>query len=175
MNSRTTIKVYQDLMGENERWAAQTRRLLKENEICLLNFIGSPGSGKTTLLESMTEPLRERLRFAVLEGDIETTRDAERLQALDVPVSQLLSGGACHLEAKLVHKALEGRAIDTGGTLDIASRQAPQFIKLIGNYVPPSIGYRSWQAALRGRAARSIPRPRHRRSPAWCWADTPSR
>jgi hydrogenase nickel incorporation protein HypB len=128
MNVRQ-IKVYRDLMGENERWAAETRSLLRGKGIFMLNLIGSPGSGKTTLLERMVEPLREHLRFAVLEGDIETTRDAERLHALDVPVSQLLSGGACHLEARLVHEALAD--LDLRG-LDVV------FVENVGNMVCPA-------------------------------------
>jgi hydrogenase nickel incorporation protein HypB len=100
------IRVYKDLMGANEKWAKETRTLLAKHRILMLNLIGAPGSGKTLLLEKMVEHLRDRCRFAVLEGDVETTRDAERLHRLDVPVSQLLSGGACHLEAKLVHHAL---------------------------------------------------------------------
>lgn len=100
------IRVYRDLMGENDAWAARTRELLAGRSLRMLNLIGSPGSGKTTLLETMVRGLQGRLRFAVLEGDVETTRDAERLDALGLPVSQLLTGGACHLEAKLVHHAL---------------------------------------------------------------------
>ena len=125
----TSIRVYRDLMGANERWAGETRRLLREHRICMFNLIGSPGSGKTTLLEEMAEPVRDRLRLAVLEGDIETTRDAERLHALDVTVSQLLSGGACHLEAKLVHEALKD--FDLEG-LDLV------FVENVGNMVCPA-------------------------------------
>ena len=123
------IRVYRDLMGANERWAEETRRLLLDHRICMLNLIGSPGSGKTTLLEKTDDPLSARLRFAVLEGDIETTRDAERLHALDVAVCQLLSGGACHLEAKLVHEALKGFAL---GELDLV------FVENVGNMVCPA-------------------------------------
>ncbi|MFO1491825.1 MAG: hydrogenase nickel incorporation protein HypB [Kiritimatiellia bacterium] len=100
------IKVYQGLMGDNEVWAAKIRQVLAEHRILMLNLIGAPGSGKTALLESMVPFLRDRVRYAVLEGDVETTNDAQRLDALGVPVSQLLSGGSCHLEAKLVHRAL---------------------------------------------------------------------
>jgi len=105
--STREIRVYQDLMGENEKWAAETRELLLSKRVQMLNLIGSPGSGKTTLLEHSVENLRAGVPFAVLEGDIATTRDAERLDALNIPVSQLLSGGACHLEAKLVYTALK--------------------------------------------------------------------
>lgn len=99
------IKIYKDLMGANEEWAAKTRLLLQKHNIQMLNFIGSPGSGKTSLLEKMVGRLANK-RFAVLEGDVETTLDAERLAVLNIPVSQLLTGGSCHLEAKLVHHAL---------------------------------------------------------------------
>lgn len=104
--SNMEIKVYRNLMGENEKWAVKTRHLLTENNCVMFNLIGGPGCGKTTLLEKISGRLGGKLRSAVLEGDIETTRDAERLAALKVPVSQLLTGGACHLEAKMVHFAL---------------------------------------------------------------------
>jgi len=100
------IKVYKDLMGENEKWAAATRKVLAERRLSMVNLIGSPGSGKTALIESTARHLGARFRAAVLEGDVETTRDAERIAAVNLPVSQLLTGGACHLEAKLVHQAL---------------------------------------------------------------------
>ena len=110
--SKVDIKVYRDLMGENEKWAEQTRNLLDEKNVFMLNIIGSPGCGKTALLENSVRRLEGRVRFAVLEGDVETTRDAERLNALGVPVSQLLTDGACHLEAKLVHHALRDLPLD---------------------------------------------------------------
>ncbi|MCK5242348.1 hydrogenase nickel incorporation protein HypB [bacterium] len=100
------IKVYRDLMGANEEWAQKTRDVLKEKNITMVNIIGSPGAGKTALLEKTHALLATDTRFAVLEGDVETTRDAERLAPLNIPVSQLLTDGACHLEAKLVHYAL---------------------------------------------------------------------
>jgi hydrogenase nickel incorporation protein HypB len=93
-------------MGANAEWAGKTRTLLRDKGIGMLNFIGSPGSGKTALLESMVGEWKGSVRLAVLEGDVETTRDAERISALRIPVSQLLTGGACHLEARLVHAAL---------------------------------------------------------------------
>jgi hydrogenase nickel incorporation protein HypB len=102
--TRREIKVYQDLMGDNAQWAQQTRDLLAEQRLAMINLIGSPGCGKTALLERLAE--QPGLRFAVLEGDIETTNDAERLVRKNVPASQLLTKGSCHLEAKLVHHAL---------------------------------------------------------------------
>jgi len=99
-------------MGANAEWAERTRALVAEKRVTLLNLIGSPGCGKTSLLESTVGRLGGDIRFAVLEGDVETTHDAERLDALNVPVSQLLTGGSCHLEAKLVHHALADLPLD---------------------------------------------------------------
>ncbi|TRZ51775.1 hydrogenase accessory protein HypB [bacterium] len=93
-------------MGANAEWAGRTRQILNGLGIVMINLIGSPGSGKTTLLERTIARLCGQLRVAVLEGDIETTCDAERLNALGIPVSQLLTGGGCHLEAKMIHHAL---------------------------------------------------------------------
>jgi hydrogenase nickel incorporation protein HypB len=106
MMSKYTIKVYRDLMGRNAEWAEKTRKLCHEKGVTVFNIIGSPGCGKTAMLEKIVPSLQEKNPCAVLEGDIETTRDAERLAALNIPVCQLLTSGACHLEAKLVHHAL---------------------------------------------------------------------
>ncbi len=100
------IKVYKDLMGENHLWAERTRALLSEHGVMMLNLIGSPGAGKTALLEALADEFGRDLNFAVLEGDIATTNDARRMAARGIEASQLLTGGACHLEAKLVHHAL---------------------------------------------------------------------
>jgi hydrogenase nickel incorporation protein HypB len=104
--TKLNIKIYRNLMGANDQWAARTRALLKKHHVIMLNLIGSPGAGKTRLLEKTVRALSKTCRFAVLEGDVETTHDAERLARLGCRVSQLLTGGACHLEAKLVHYAL---------------------------------------------------------------------
>ena len=125
---KKTIKVYRDLMGANEVWAQKTRNLLQEKRVTMLNIIGSPGCGKTTLLEQTVGRLPD-IRFAVLEGDVETTRDAERLDALKIPVCQLLTDGACHLEAKLVHHALRDLSLDD---LDLV------IVENVGNLVCPA-------------------------------------
>jgi len=123
------IKVYRDLMGENEKWAVKTRQLLAKNNCVMFNLIGGPGCGKTTLLEKMAGRLEKNLRFAVLEGDIETTRDSERLAALKISVSQLLTEGACHLEAKMVHYALSDFDLEK---LDIV------IVENVGNLICPA-------------------------------------
>jgi hydrogenase nickel incorporation protein HypB len=123
------IKVYKDLMGANDEWAEKTRQLLRRHGLQMINLIGSPGSGKTTLLEQSVGQLRKRFRFAVLEGDVETTKDAERLAALQIPVAQLLTSGACHLEAKLVHYALRDLPLPD---LDLV------IVENVGNLVCPA-------------------------------------
>jgi hydrogenase nickel incorporation protein HypB len=124
-----TIKIYRDLAGANDHWAGETRSLLSRHGLTLLNLIGAPGSGKTALLERTAARLQPRVRLGVLEGDIETTRDAERLAALRVPVSQLLTGGACHLEARLVHAALRDLPLEN---LDLV------VVENVGNLVCPA-------------------------------------
>ncbi|MCK5843951.1 MAG: hypothetical protein KAG97_04530, partial [Victivallales bacterium] len=81
------VRVYKDLMGENEKWAAETRKLLDDKNVRMINVIGSPGSGKTSLLERMVRELGDKCSFAVLEGDVETTADADRIAALNIVAS----------------------------------------------------------------------------------------
>lgn len=124
-----TIKVYQDLMGANDEWAQKTRTLLKAKQLPMINLIGSPGAGKTALLEKTAQLLGQTFKFAVLEGDVETTKDAERMAAINIPTSQLLTGGSCHLEAKLVHHALIDLPLDQ---LDMV------VVENVGNLVCPA-------------------------------------
>lgn len=123
------IKVYQDLMGENDRWAQQTRELLARHRVEMVNLIGSPGCGKTALLERLADRLGKGFCFAVLEGDIETTNDAQRLDRKNIVVSQLLTKGSCHLEAKLVHYALRDLPL---AELDLV------IVENVGNLVCPA-------------------------------------
>lgn len=115
-------------MGKNDFWAAKTRKLLAARGARMLNMIGSPGSGKTALLEK-TAALLSGLEFAVLEGDVAGTRDAERLAALGVRVSQLVTCGACHLNARLVHTALRDLPL---AKLDLV------MVENVGNLVCPA-------------------------------------
>ncbi len=124
------IKIYRNLMGANDRWAARTRALLARRGVTMLNLIGSPGAGKTRLLERTVGALRGRCRWAVLEGDVETARDARRLARLGCRVSQLLTGGGCHLEARLVHRALRDLPL---AHLDLV------VVENVGNLVCPAV------------------------------------
>src|SRR4030066_1921187 len=99
-----TIEINQSLMKANEDGAAHNREHFDSNGIFTLNLISSPGSGKTTLLEKTDEALKDEFSLGVLEGDIETDLDAERIRKKGVPAVQLTTGGACHLESSLIHK-----------------------------------------------------------------------
>ncbi len=121
------VNIKQNVMAADEKHAASIRNLMKEKGILLLNLIGSPGAGKTTLLEAT---LRSgRFRASVIEGDIATTRDAQRIQATGAEAVQINTQGGCHLEANLVEKAVRGMDLDK---LDIL------FIENVGNLVCPA-------------------------------------
>jgi hydrogenase nickel incorporation protein HypB len=105
--------VYREILGESARTADDIRGFLREKKIRMINIIGSPGCGKTSLIERMAEVSGPEIRFAVLEGDVETSKDAERLAACNVRVSQLITGGGCHLEAKMVFRALKELDLDS--------------------------------------------------------------
>jgi len=122
------IKVLRNVMEASDEIAMRTRNLLSEKKVLALNLIGSPGSGKTSLLERTIEKLKPQLSIAVIEGDIATTRDAERIARLDVPVVQLQTDGECHLHANLVHQSLADLNL---ADVDIL------FIENVGNLVCP--------------------------------------
>ena len=123
-----TITVVRDLLATNKQAAATIRAELRARGILCVNLLSSPGSGKTTLLEGLAERFRGRFRMAVIEGDIETERDAERIRAKGVPAWQITTGGACHLEARMIGKVLG----DVPGDIDLL------FIENVGNLVCPA-------------------------------------
>jgi len=126
--TKKDIIVLQDLLLSNAQAAAAIRAELEGRGILAVNLMSSPGAGKTTLLERIADRLRGRLKIAVIEGDIETERDAERIRAKGVPAWQITTGGACHLEAKMVGKILPLVPPDT----------AILFIENVGNLVCPA-------------------------------------
>ncbi len=127
------IQVHQSLLAANEAIAAKNRAHFKARGITAINLISSPGSGKTTLLEKTIERLQGKIRIGVIEGDIETDRDAQRIRAKGVPVVQITTGGACHLDAAQIHKGLHLLEKEPGGdTLDLL------FIENVGNLVCPA-------------------------------------
>jgi hydrogenase nickel incorporation protein HypB len=126
--TRKDVIVREDLLGTNKQIAAEIREALTGRGILGVNFLSSPGAGKTSLLERIAERMRGETRIAVIEGDIETERDAERIRAKGVPAWQITTGGACHLEAKMVAKVLP----NVDPTIEYL------FIENVGNLVCPA-------------------------------------
>jgi len=103
-----TIRIEQDVLGENDRQAALNRTNFENHRVLALNLVSSPGSGKTTLLCATLDALRQRkpaLPMAVIEGDQQTRNDAERIRATGVPAIQVNTGKGCHLDARMVAEA----------------------------------------------------------------------
>jgi len=101
------IVTSQNLLKANDKLAAENRRRLQAAGVFMVNVVGSPGAGKTTLLEALFARLRRQLRPAVIEGDIAGSIDAQRIERLAVPVVQINTDGACHLDASMIAAALE--------------------------------------------------------------------
>jgi len=102
------IDVRESILSDNRNLAAEIRAQLKENRIFMLNLMASPGAGKTSLIIETLRRMKQSYRFAVIEGDIESQVDADRVAAENVPAVQLRTGGACHLDAPMIGEALAG-------------------------------------------------------------------
>ncbi len=102
-----TLRLEEDLLAKNDRLAARNRESFARHGLFVLNLVSSPGSGKTSLLERTLADLKGKLRFAVLEGDQQTTNDADRIAATGVPVKQINTGAGCHLDAHMVGHGVE--------------------------------------------------------------------
>lgn len=118
-----------DILGENDKIAAAVHERLVSQRVFVLNLLGSPGSGKTTLLEKTMAALKDEMKMAVIEGDLFTSKDADRIARHGVPVIQINTSGGCHLDAPMVEKALA--ALPTAG-LDLL------VIENVGNLVCPA-------------------------------------
>ena len=103
----TKVKVYTNILKANENIAQKNREIFNENKVYTINLMSSPGSGKTSLLERTLDVLKDELRIAVIEGDLQTTRDAQRIERYKIPVVQINTEGACHLDANMVDSVLE--------------------------------------------------------------------
>lgn len=125
------VKVFSNILDANDRLAEQNRRKLASHDILALNIIGSPGCGKTTLLERTLDIIskRGRIRAGVIEGDIATSRDAERIRKFGVPVVQINTRGACHLDASMVGSVLDELPLDK---IDVL------LVENVGNLVCPA-------------------------------------
>ena len=100
------VKVVTRILEANERLAEENRKRFKEAGVFVVNLMGAPGAGKTSLLEKTILELKKRVRIGVIEGDIAGTDDAERIHAAGVPVVQINTGGACHLDANMISEVL---------------------------------------------------------------------
>jgi hydrogenase nickel incorporation protein HypB len=125
----TTVSVLKGLLAKNDDQAAHNREHFDRRGILAINLMSSPGSGKTALLEATLTTLKNEFTCAVIEGDLETENDAERIRAKGVQAHQIVTGTACHLDAHLVHDALHHMQLDG---IDIL------FIENVGNLVCPA-------------------------------------
>lgn len=123
------IKVLTDILEANDAIAEQNEKKFEESHVVVFNLIGSPGAGKTSVIEAAIGKLRENYRIGVIEGDIETSRDAERIAKLGVETLQIQTQGACHLDANMIATALTGFPYQN---LDLL------FIENVGNLVCPA-------------------------------------
>ena len=124
-----SVEVLQNLLDANDHAAAHNRAHFDAHGVLAVNIMSSPGAGKTMLLEKTIERLAGKLKVAVIEGDLDTENDAERIRSKGVPAIQISTGSACHLDAHMVHSALHELNLDG---LDVV------FIENVGNLVCPA-------------------------------------
>ena len=125
----SVITIERKVLEKNDQIAQKNRKLFAEHGLFVLNFVSSPGAGKTSILEKTFQELRNTLRIAVIEGDVQTDLDAQRVASYGVPVVQIVTMGGCHLEANLIEDALKKLDLNA---LDVL------FIENVGNLVCPS-------------------------------------
>ncbi len=124
------IEVETDVMQKNNRLAERNRGYFEALNIFTLNLVSSPGSGKTTLLEKTIQSLKDQIKFYVIEGDQQTLRDAERIDAVGAPVIQVNTGNGCHLDAEMINKAVKELQPEPNSVV---------LIENVGNLVCPSL------------------------------------
>lgn len=127
LNDSKTISVIQKILDKNDHEAKHNRAHLDKSNVLGINLMSSPGSGKTTLLEYLADVAK--FKFGVVEGDLETNKDADRLKAKGIPAVQIQTGSACHLDAFMVHKGLHDIPLDD---IDVC------FVENVGNLVCPA-------------------------------------
>lgn len=123
------IEVMKNILGENDKIADENRKLFSDKKVFVINLMGSPGSGKTSLLEKTIAKLKDEIKMAVIEGDLFTAKDAERIESHNVPVIQINTAGGCHLDAPMVKRAAESLNLDE---LDLI------IVENVGNLVCPA-------------------------------------
>ncbi len=129
MSQSRMVKIEQDILGKNNEYANANRGLFTSRGILTLNLVSSPGSGKTTLLTRTLSDLKDEIPLAVIEGDQETSHDADRIRATGVPALQINTGKGCHLDAHQIGHAIEHLKPEETSVL---------FIENVGNLVCPA-------------------------------------
>ena len=124
-----SLVVLKGLLDANDHEAAHNRQHFDNHDVLAINLMSSPGAGKTALLEATIEALEDEFHIAVIEGDLETENDADRIRAKGVPAIQISTGSACHLDAHMIHRAVHQLDLDA---IDIL------FIENVGNLVCPA-------------------------------------
>ncbi len=127
LNDKKTIDIITKILDKNDHEAGHNREHFNKNGVLSINLMSSPGSGKTTLLEHLSDVAD--FKFSVIEGDLETSRDADRLKAKGIDAHQIQTGSACHLDAFMVHKALHHMDLEN---IDVC------FVENVGNLVCPA-------------------------------------
>ncbi|MDY6794355.1 MAG: hydrogenase nickel incorporation protein HypB [Actinomycetota bacterium] len=123
------IDVLEGVFDANEKIARENYALFKEKEVLAVNLMASPGAGKTSLIANTLEGLKDRLNIGVIEGDIASSVDSEKLKTYGIPLVQINTGGVCHLDANMIRQALEHVDLDA---LDLL------IIENVGNLVCPA-------------------------------------
>ncbi len=129
LSDKKTVEVITKILDANDKQAESNRKHFDKHGIFAINLMSSPGAGKTTLLEKTIEMLKDELNIGVIEGDLETNRDAERIKAKGAPAYQITTGQACHLDAFMVHDGIHHLPLEK---LDLV------FVENVGNLVCPA-------------------------------------
>lgn len=124
-----SISIQKRILQSNTEFAEKNRKLLKEKGIFTVNIFGSPGAGKTSILEKILKNMKDTISIGVIEGDLYTTKDGERIEGQGIPVVQINTCGACHLDAAMIENSIQNMDVED---LDLI------FIENIGNLVCPA-------------------------------------
>lgn len=125
----SVITVERKILQKNDEVAAENRAMFKNFNLFTINLVSSPGAGKTALLEKTLERAGRQIRISVVEGDVQTDNDAQRIAVYEIPVVQIVTNGACHLEARLIQDAAANLPLDKSDLLVIEN---------VGNLVCPA-------------------------------------
>lgn len=123
------IKIMKNILDRNQDKANEVRSILKEKNVVMVNIISSPGAGKTTLLERTCEELASKIKMGVIEGDVTTDRDAQRLKKYNIPIVVINTEGGCHLDSHSISKVLD--------SFDLTNLNVI-FVENVGNLICPS-------------------------------------